>query len=362
MKNGMRFIDTICVIIMVIIFASCDFVNHRDGLKESGTTYNLKVNSQWELLMGDGKMAMADSFLIIASPVSDVICRIYDVYDNNKEICAYGTKGNGPGEFVQPLLTYACHNELGLNEINKQELAILTVDKMSPELITVHEKKRLKASYQKKKGEWTPTGYFITKLDSLHYVSLVGVEDGRFFTLSDTLLRPIDYFGESPVKEELSPISARNRLSGRLATCDGKMVFGTTKLPYLVFYEMCDKKMEKKWNLYYAETGFGVKNGDLLFDKDKAVGPLLDLKIDSKYIYVLYMDQLLSDYDYSSVEKSTSNKILVFDYNGNNVACFNLGCRIQEMAVLAQGRKMYGLAQEPDFSLVEFTLPDELFK
>lgn len=59
--------------------------------------------------------------------------------------------------------------------------------------------------------------------------------------------------------------------------------------------------------------------------------------------------RLLSDYDHYNVEKSTSNKILVFDYDGNNVACFNLGCRIQEMAILPQGQKMYGLTQYPDF-------------
>lgn len=363
MEKLLHFIGTIFAMLTVVIFVGCNVVNHSEGLGESGTVYNLQVKSRQELLMGNGRMAMIDSFLIIVSSGPDDICRIYDIYDNNKEICAYGKTGNGPGEFIQPLLTYAWNNEFGLNEMNKQELAILAIDKPNTgEAIVVHEEKRLKASYQKKKGEWTPTGYFITKLDSSHYVSLVGVEDGRFFSLSNITLQHIDYFGESPIKEDLPPIAARNRLSGKIATYNGRMVFGTVKLPYLVSYKICDEKMEKMWSLYYAETGYGVKNGDLLFDKDRARGPLLDLKMDSKYIYALYLDQLLSDYDHYNVEKSTSNKILVFDYDGNNVACFNLGCRIQEMAILPQGQKMYGLTQYPDFSLVEFVLPDELYQ
>lgn len=357
-----RFIKTVCTIITVVILVSCNFVNHRDGLEKSGKIYNLKVNNRQELLIGSGRMAMADSFLIIVSSRPNGICKIYSVYDNNKEICTYGKTGNGPGEFIQPLLTYARNNEFGLNEINKQELAVLSINETNEGEVTVYEKKRLKAPHQRKKGEWTPADYFITKLDSLHYVSLVGVEEGRFFTLSDSTLLPIDSFGELPVKEDLSSIAARNRLSGRIATYNGRMVFGTTKLPYLASYRICNEKMEKMWSLYYAETGYGVKNGDLLFDKDKARGPLLDLKMDSKYIYVLYLDQLLSDYNYYNTEKSTSNKILVFDYDGNNIACFNLDCRIQEMAVLTQGKKMYGLTQHPDFSLVEFILPDELYK
>lgn len=52
-------------------------------------------------------MAMADSFLIIVSSSSNDICKVYSVYDNNKEICAYGKIGNDPNEFIQPLLTYA---------------------------------------------------------------------------------------------------------------------------------------------------------------------------------------------------------------------------------------------------------------
>lgn len=69
-----------------------------------------------------------------------------------------------------------------------------------------------------------------------------------------------------------------------------------------------------------------MKNDDLLFDKEKAMGPVLDVKMDENYIYVLYMDQLLSDYDYFNSEKSCSNKILVFNHSGNIVTQLNLNC------------------------------------
>lgn len=119
--------------------------------------------------------------------------------------------------------------------------------------------------------------------------------------------------------------------------------------------------MVKKWSFYYAATHYAIKNEDLLFDKEKAIGPLLDLKMDSKYIYVLYLDQLLSEYDYFNSKKSYSNKIVIFDYDGNKVTCFHLDCRIQEMAVFSKGLKLYGIAQQPDISLVEFNLPKELY-
>lgn len=65
MKALVCFIKTICTLIIVIILVSCNFVSHREGLEGSDKIYNLKVNNRQELLMENGRMAIADSFLII---------------------------------------------------------------------------------------------------------------------------------------------------------------------------------------------------------------------------------------------------------------------------------------------------------
>lgn len=182
MEKLLHFIGTIFAMLTVVIFVGCNVVNHSEGLGESGTVYNLQVKSRQELLMGNGRMAMIDSFLIIVSSGPDDICRIYDIYDNNKEICAYGKTGNGPGEFIQPLLTYAWNNEFGLNEMNKQELAILAIDKPNTgEAIVVHEEKRLKASYQKKKANGLPPAILSPSwIARIMYPWLVWRTDGSF--------------------------------------------------------------------------------------------------------------------------------------------------------------------------------------
>lgn len=358
----MYYIRIIYALVVTLILTGCNQIHKKEGSVNMAKGYNLISSAQKELFIANGRMAMTDSFLVIVSLQQNNICKLYDVYDKMKEVCTYGNRGNGPKEFVQPLLTYACNNTFGLNEVNKQELIIMEVNKTSEGRIILNERKRLKALYKPQKNKWIPSDYYFAKLDDKHFVSLIGTETGRFFTLSDSTLSSIEHFGESPIEEELSAIAARNRLNGKLAVHKGKMVFATTKLPYLALYDMCDEKMIKKWSLYYATTKYGVKNGDLLFDKEKAIGPLLDLKMDSKYIYVLYMDQLLSEYDFFNSEKSCSNKILVFDYNGNNIASFNLDCRIKEMAVFSKELKLYGITQQPDIFLVEFNLPKEMFE
>lgn len=350
----------IYVLVLAISCISCNHVNRKEGLKNAAKEYDLSSSVRKELFVASARMGLADSLLILVSLQQDNICTLYSL-DTIEEVCTYGSRGNGPGEFVQPLFTYAYGGTFGLNEVNKQELIILEITKTNGNEITVRERKRIKAPYKRQKDKWVPADYYFVQLDEEHFVSLVGTENGRFFTLSDTTLIPIERFGDSPIEEELSAIAARNRFTGKIVARQGKMAFATTKLPYLAFYSIDGEQMVKEWSLYYAETAYGVKNGDLLFDKDKAMGPALDLKMDSKYIYVLYMDQLLSEYDYFDSKKSCSNKILVFDYDGNSVACLNLDCRIQEMAVSGEMLKLYGISQDSDMCLVEFDLPQELY-
>lgn len=356
-----RLAEIMYILMVTIVLISCSHTNKKENAVDTVKQYDLSSSAGKELFIANGRMEMTDSFLVVVSHQQNNICTLYDVYNGMEEVCTYGNRGGGPTEFVQPLLTYSYDNTFGLNEVNKQELIIMEVDKTNENNIMLHEKKRLKALHKVQKDKWIPSDYYYVKLNDKYFVSLIGTEDGRFFTLSDSTLSAIENFGESPIEEELSAIAARNRLNGKIVAYKGKMAFATTKLPYLAFYDMCNEKMVKKWSLYYAKTNYGVKNGDLLFDKEKAIGPLLDLKMDSKYIYVLYMDQLLSEYDYFDSEKSCSNKIMVFDHSGNKVACLKLDCRIQEMAVFSKGLKLYGIAQRPDIFLVEFSLPEELY-
>jgi hypothetical protein len=356
---GDKYAATI-IFCLVILFSGCNNISKKDGIGDTSKNYSLSYSHKKDLFLSHPQLAMSDSFLVIVSSGLSEFCTVYDAYNELDEVCKYGKIGNGPGEFIQPLLTYACGNTFGLNEINKQELAIMGI-KQEKEKVMVYEKGRLKKQYKRQRGNWTPSDYYFVSLDENHYVSLTGTENGNFFTLSDSAMIPIRKFGESPVEYELAAMNSRNRLSGKIVACHGKMAFATIKLPYLALYEERDGEMVKKWSLFYAKTAYGVKNGDLLFDKDKATGPALDIEMDERYIYVLYMNQLLSEYDYFDSKKSCSDQVLVFDYTGSIVARLNLNCRIQEMAVWAKGLKLFGVSQDPDNSLVTFEMPQMLY-
>ena len=352
--RGIFFILTLCY-----GFVGCSKVTNVTDTVNFENEYNLKHKTyNTELLFQIGYMQAVDSLLLIANLNADTICSFYSTHENMKKVYQYGVIGNGPNEFLQPLLTYSCHNTFGLNEVNKQELMILEI-KSKEGKFSVNEQKRLKAPYKKRKGELTLSDYYFIRLNDSLFVSQVCGGQDNFFSLLDNSLQPIQRFGESPIQEELTPYASRVRLHGNIAACNGTMCFTPNKIPYLACYRLESNVMKKKWSLYYNKAYYGVKNGDLLFDKEKSFGQVLDLDMDQQYIYLLYLDQLLSEYDYSKTEKSTANKILVFDYEGNAVAILNLDCRLQKVALAKDCHKIYGIAQLPEPTIVEFELPSK---
>ena len=347
-------------LLLLVLLASCTSTDKKDAGVTFKNSYNLEHKTyDTELLISVGRLAVIDSFLIVISSEQESFCKVYSIPNDMEEIYSFGRIGNGPGEFLQPLLTYAHNNTFGLNEVNKQELAIMKLANNNGN-ISINEQARLKAPYKMKKRELVPPDYFFTKLNKTHYVSALIAEDGRFFSLLDSTLSHINQFGESPIPEKLSLISTRNRLQGRIAANEGAMVFATSNLPYLASYKLINDKMQKQWSFYYDQPYYGVRNEDLLFDKERSFGKVIDLKMNAQYIYLLYLDKLLSEYDHYDTEKSLANKILVFNHKGDAVAKFHLSCRISNMALSSNQSKIFGLAQLPEPMIVEFDLPTKL--
>ena len=346
-------------IVLYCVIGGCGSDTKDAELMKFDKEYSLQYKAyDTELMIRSAYMQTMDSLLLLSSYNSDTVCSLYSIPQGMKQVCRYGVLGNGPREFLQPVLTYSYQNTFGINEINKQELAILEVNADSKGNLFITEQKRLKAPYKRKRGELVLSDAFITRLDSAHYVSQICGGANSFFSLLDDSLQPVERFGEFPIKEELPPIASRNRLQGKAVAYEGVMCFATNKLPYLSCYRLESGKMNKLWSFYYRKPYYYVRNGDLLFDKEKSFGRVSDLDMDGRYIYLLYLDQLLSEYDYAKIDKSLANKILVFDYEGNPVAILNLDCRLQEMALSKDSRKLYGISQLPEPTIVEFDLPE----
>lgn len=355
----MRLIGIILLLFFLLLTGSCSNNVSKKHTNGSICQHELLHIPMEELFLYNPQLAVSDSLLILLSHREEKgVCHIYSLAsDTVKKLCNYGKIGSGPGEFLQPVLTFAEGNIFGINDINLTQLSLMEVEQTEKTAV-VREQKRMKAARQRSKDGFIPKDTRFMKCGNAHYVSFHGVGDGELFTLSDTLLKPITCFGELPIEGELHAMSVRNRLQGRMKTQGNYFFFATSNLPYLAAYQVNNETVEKRWSLFFREPHYQVSNGDLKYNREKSVGPVLDIDADGKYIYLLFMNQLLSEYDFNKNDKSCSDKVLVFDYQGNEVAELNLDCRLQRFAV--NRMKIYGIAQNPNTTLVRFDLPKEL--
>lgn len=179
-------------------------------------------------------------------------------------------------------------------------------------------------------------------------------------------LKLCNFFGASPIGDihsKDSGIGVSGKLFGKLATNNnGSMCFAAFNLPYLSCYTLENEIMRERCSFYFDTTSFDIRNGNLLFSKDKAKGRTLDLKMDDLYIYILYSNRLLSKDSESLIETSMANNIHIFDYDGNAVASIKLDNYISSFDISHSKKKLLAIAYMPEQTLVEFDLPAEFWK
>lgn len=353
-KMLMRMLKFVYIYLIFLAFLSSCNVESRSEIPVFDKEVRV-IGEQFdtELLITMGRIECVDTFLVVTHLAQNDFCHVYAIPSGMKEVLACGSLGNGPGEFLQPMVTYAYENTFGLNDINVQTLAVMSLESLD-KTVEIRELSRMKAPYKRVRGELNPADYNFVRLDEQHFVSLLCGKDGSFFSLLDANLQPLKRFGESPVEDKITALSSRTYLKGCLSAHDGHMVFAANKLPYLAKYRLEHGTMVKDWSFYFDRSFYECKDQVLLFSKTRSFGQVLDLDMDDRYIYVLYLDQLLSEYDYQIPQKSMANKVLVFDYAGLPVAKLVLDKRIYQMALCPRLHKIIGLGNLPEPSLVSF--------
>ena len=337
-------------LVVAVLLGAC-------GNKENA--YWLEYTSHDIKLMDDVQIAVADSFVILVSAFfEDGVCHTYSIADNLEFCHAYGRIGSGVDEFRQPVLTFASGNTFGINDINEMSLRVIGIDSDG----TMSAKKRLKATYRRAKPgeEIMPKDTRYTLLpNSNQYVSCLFKGDGSLFTLSNSLLQPSCRFGDSPVGDSLTWYAMRNDLNGYMAASGRTFFYAAENLPYMAAYRLQGDTMQKQWECFYRTPHYKISNDAIRYDKEKATGPLKSLAADEHYVYLLYVDTLMSRYDVNDITKSCSDKVLVFDHSGEYVSTLHLNCHLKKIAVGKNG-KLYGIARMPQHVLVEFDLPTQL--
>ena len=111
------------ILALVALLASCSSTEKKDLGVTFKNSYNLEHKTyDTELLISVGRLAVIDSFLIVISNEQESFCKVYSIPNDMEEVYSFGRIGNGPGEFIQPILTYFKKNSNRIKTILKQYL------------------------------------------------------------------------------------------------------------------------------------------------------------------------------------------------------------------------------------------------
>lgn len=310
-----------------------------------------------ELMVTMPQMVINDSLAVVSSLLGkeEDFLQVYSIPDGFRQRADFGQIGRGPQDFITPSLNSMVGNDVFIHDLNGRRLARLRIGDSGR---SVEEIDRVSFQYLDKGQEISAMRIVPFPSDGDGYVGLAFNETPRFFSQWDDSLRFVRNFGDAPVPEKVSYSSSMNFMQGRLQSRGNKFVFAMDNLPYLALYEMNNGEPTQKWSQYFQEPVYGVRGEQILFDKARTFGLTKGLTLGERYIYLIFLDVLLSEEDYQATERFYGNIVFVFDYEGNRVAELNLDHRIAEIGVSSDERKLYAIAVMPDYRFVEYDLPD----
>lgn len=295
-----------------------------------------------------------DSLLItVSSRLKENFGSIYSINDSMKKIMSFGNKGRGPKEFYSPQLTSVDGNTFVIHNVNRMEVALMEILQDSGK-IEVVENKRLGFD-RIVRGNIGFEDRYVSKIDS-NFVAVSYGTPHQFFSLYDKDMKWLGFFGDNPIGVSLEHMSAI-QLHGNLEVRNGKMFYSLYNLPIVVCYEMKEGVPQKKWEDTFYESYYEVKDRKMGFSKAKSKGLSLDMWAGDKYVYILFLDILMAEYDARVPEKSKANIVLVYDHDGNRIARLNLSHRIYRLCVNEDETRIYAFTTTPEDKIISFDIP-----
>ena len=139
---------------------------------------------------------------------------------------------------------------------------------------------------------------------------------------------------------------------------NGKKFVAVTDLGVIleIFSINDDKSINRTVSKYYSFPKFEmVPYGEalsLVFDKDNKFG-YQDVKVDSDYIYTLFSESTLGEYENDPADPFKS--LLIYDWNGEPVQRFDLEVPITGFDIAKN--VLYGVVIKPEPRIVKYKLP-----
>jgi hypothetical protein len=337
---------------LVILFGSC---TPEETIKDPILDFTNTVNLKSKPLQSSDSLFKAETMMLIHDylMVHDIeIGYVYKIFDVNKDrfLKRFGKIGEGPNELTLPVYINRVGkegNRVGINEAFKQTFHEYSIDSI---ITYIDDSDRLLTT-----DKFDYDHVRVVNIDSNLFVGY-GFYENPYTLISGNKI--IENAGSFPFREQLKKFSPPT-----LVMAYQPRLFKNPKKPLVLssatFSFNLDLlkvgengKLEIYKSLHFWPTDFEDEssgNGaSAAIKKENRFGNL-STTVSEKYIYVLYSDK---SWEYEFPQKS--NRILVYDWEGNSIRIINLDKEVNYIAAHEEDQYLIGYLDDGKANLFKF--------
>lgn len=306
----------------------------------------IRINMQPQVLSDDivttmpGDLFMAGGYLVWSDPFShDCVVHVHDA-STGKVIGTMGKTGEGPREFVTPVVSrMSINNQVFAQDANGNTVGYLSLDSLLLQRDPFIELPEFEKTVR------------MEKMDRGIYLGKTKDGDSDYFRLN--LDGKKSTFGVYPVRD------VKQHIGGYEAyhSATGLLVYASFRFPYVALYKKVGDTFQFQWERKSAEETYEKVDDHLVFDP-KIMGAG-DVCMSKDYIITLERDREVDPMDESTVGRNASKcprTVFLRDYDGNLLKIIDLGMPVMRITADPKRNVLYAIGVNPDFMLVKYDL------
>ena len=323
------------IISVLTVFTSCTTTDVPDKVSLQPQVMNDSL-----LTTMPGDLLLIDDYLVWSDPFSDNKFLHVHRSSDGKYIGSMGQKGEGPQEFVSPLINrFSINRCIAAHDANGKTRGYLSIDS----LIVGKEPFMSLADFDR--------NIRMAKLDEQLYLTETENGENDYFKVSSNGKKST--FGVYPIRE------VKHHM-GTYKTYDkdrGLLAFGPFNFSYLALYKKEGDNFKLLWERMPEKENYSVVDGAIRFDR--SVMGVRDICMTKDYIVTLERDREVDPLDERTVGRNASKcprTVFVYDYDGKLLKIVNLGMPVMRIAADGRSNALYVIGVNPDFALAKYDL------
>lgn len=324
--------------VSVVFFLISSCVSKKTDVQRISLQSQVLNDEIFTMMPGD--LLLVDNYLVWSDPFA----RDYFLHVHNsltgEELGVMGKIGEGPKEFVTPVINRYCVNhQIFAVDANGKTVGYLSIDSL------INGKEPF-CEVTSKENEMK-----MEKMDNDLYIKYT--DDG-----SDAYFRTIidgqeSFWGVYPIPEMKEHLGSYQSYD----PVEGLFVFSSFNFPYLALYKRENLTFTLQWEHKSDEENYIITDEKIVFDRK--IRGIRDVCMSKDYIITLERDRENDPLDETTVRRNISKcprTVFLYDYMGRLLKIVDVGMPIMRIAADKNSNVLYMIGGNPDYVLAKCEL------